>query len=276
MARLGSIKYQISNIINSHNGIGVSKKEQRANSGLKSLENGHNVSDKIHSYKSIENLRNDLTNLANFSKEKFEIKDISQISASNVRAWIESKQITYNTASNYLSELNKVAEHFSFSKEEMKALREDLKAKLTNKTPETRAYKQLEKITLRENSQVAFELQRDYGLRINAATNINIEKQLKDNTLIYREKGGKLSQKELNASLTSKIIKNAVNGKYEINKRTYLREIKKEIEKTGQKFNGSHGIRHAYAQKNIEEKKQSEVSHELGHSRTEILKVYLR
>jgi integrase len=276
MARLGSIKYQISNIINSHNGIGVSKKEQRANSGLKSLENGHNVSDKIHSYKSIENLRNDLTNLANFSKENFGIKDITQISASNVRAWIESKQITYNTASNYLSELNKVAEHFSFSKEEMKALREDLKAKLTNKTPETRAYKQLEKITLRENSQVAFELQRDYGLRINAATNINIEKQLKDNTLIYREKGGKLSQKELNASLTSKIIKNAVNGKYEINKRTYSREIKKEIEKTGQKFNGSHGIRHAYAQKNIEEKKQSEVSHELGHSRTEILKVYLR
>ena len=276
MARLGSIKYQISNIINSHNGIGVSKKEQRANSGLKSLENGHNVSDKIHSYISIENLRNDLTNLANFSKENFGIKDITQISASNVRAWIESKQITYNTASNYLSELNKVAEHFSFSKEEMKALREDLKAKLTNKTPETRAYKQLEKITLRENSQVAFELQRDYGLRINAATNINIEKQLKDNTLIYREKGGKLSQKELNASLTSKIIKNAVNGKYEINKRTYSREIKKEIEKTGQKFNGSHGIRHAYAQKNIEEKKQSEVSHELGHSRTEILKVYLR
>ena len=276
MARLGSIKYQISNIINSHNGIGVSKKEQRANSGLKSLENGHNVSDKIHSYKSIENLRNDLTNLANFSKENFGIKDITQISASNVRALIESKQITYNTASNYLSELNKVAEHFSFSKEEMKALREDLKAKLTNKTPETRAYKQLEKITLRENSQVAFELQRDYGLRINAATNINIEKQLKDNTLIYREKGGKLSQKELNASLTSKIIKNAVNGKYEINKRTYSREIKKEIEKTGQKFNGSHGIRHAYAQKNIEEKKQSEVSHELGHSRTEILKVYLR
>ena len=276
MARLGSIKYQISNIINSHNGIGVSKKEQRANSGLKSLENGHNVSDKIHSYKSIENLRNDLTNLANFSKENFGIKDITQISASNVRAWIESKQITYNTASNYLSELNKVAEHFSFSKEEMKALREDLKAKLTNKTPETRAYKQLEKITLRENSQVAFELQRDYGLRINAATNINIEKQLKDNTLIYREKGGKLGKKELNASLTSKIIKNAVNGKYEINKRTYSREIKKEIEKTGQKFNGSHGIRHAYAQKNIEEKKQSEVSHELGHSRTEILKVYLR
>ena len=276
MARLGSIKYQISNIINSHNGIGVSKKEQRANSGLKSLENGHNVSDKIHSYKSIENLRNDLTNLANFSKENFGIKDITQISASNVRAWIESKQITYNTASNYLSELNKVAEHFSFSKEEMKALREDLKAKLTNKTPETRAYKQLEKITLRENSQVAFELQRDYGLRINAATNINIEKQLKDNTLIYREKGGKLSQKELNPTLAQKIKENAVDGKYEVNKRTYARDFQKQIEKSGQKYNGTHGIRHSYAQKMLETHSKAEVSQEMGHSRPEITDTYLR
>ena len=276
MARLGSIKYQISNIINSHNGIGVSKKEQRANSGLKSLENGHNVSDKIHSYKSIENLRNDLTNLANFSKENFGIKDITQISASNVRAWIESKQITYNTASNYLSELNKVAEHFSFSKEEMKALREDLKAKLTNKTPETRAYKQLEKITLRENSQVAFELQRDYGLRINAATNINIEKQLKDNTLIYREKGGKLSQKELSPNLAQKIRENAVEGKYEINKRTYSRDFQKQIEKSGQKYNGTHGIRHTYAQKMLENHTKAEVSQELGHAREEITDTYLR
>ena len=276
MARLGSIKYQISNIINSHNGIGVSKKEQRANSGLKSLENGHNVSDKIHSYKSIENLRNDLTNLANFSKENFGIKDITQISASNVRAWIESKQITYNTASNYLSELNKVAEHFSFSKEEMKALREDLKAKLTNKTPETRAYKQLEKITLRENSQVAFELQRDYGLRINAATNINIEKQLKDNTLIYREKGGKLSRKELSPNLAQKLRENAVEGKYEVNKRTYSRDLQKKIEESGQKYNGTHGIRHTYAQKRLETNSKAEVSQEMGHSRPEITDTYLR
>lgn len=276
MARLGSIKYQISNIINSHNGIGVSKKEQRANSGLKSLENGHNVSDKIHSYKSIENLRNDLTNLANFSKENFGIKDITQISASNVRAWIESKQITYNTASNYLSELNKVAEHFSFSKEEMKALREDLKAKLTNKTPETRAYKQLEKITLRENSQVAFELQRDYGLRINAATNINIEKQLKDNTLIYREKGGKLGKKELNPTLAQKLRENSVEGKYEINKRTYSRYLQKKIEESGQKYNGTHGIRHSYAQKMLETNSKAEVSQKMGHSRSEITDTYLR
>mgnify|MGYP001017729385 CR=1 FL=1 len=276
MARLGSVKYQVSQILQKVNGIGTSKKENREQSGVKSLESGHKVSDKVHSFKSLENLRNDLTNLANFSKENFGIKDITQISASNVRAWIESKQITYNTASNYLSELNKVAEHFSFSKEEMKALREDLKAKLTNKTPETRAYKQLEKITLRENSQVAFELQRDYGLRINAATNINIEKQLKDNTLIYREKGGKLSHKELSPNLAQKLKENALEGKYEINKRTYARDFQKQIEKSGQKYNGTHGIRHSYAQKMLETNSKAEVSQEMGHSRPEITDTYLR
>ena len=276
MARLGSIKYQISNIINSHNGIGVSKKEQRANSGLKSLENGHNVSDKIHSYKSIENLRNDLTNLANFSKEKFEIKDISQISASNVRAWIESKQITYNTASNYLSELNKVAENFAFSREEIKDLRADLKKELPKAELETRAYKNLEKLELKEKHQAAFELQRDYGLRVNAATHINLEKQLQGNTLTYREKGGKLSQKELNPTLAQKLRENAVEGKYEINKRTYARDFQKQIEKSGQKYNGTHGIRHAYAQKMLETHSKAKVSQELGHTREEITDTYLR
>jgi len=276
MARLGSIKYQISNIINSHNGIGVSKKEQRANSGLKSLENGHNVSDKIHSYKSIENLRNDLTNLANFSKEKFEIKDISQISASNVRAWIESKQITYNTASNYLSELNKVAENFAFSREEIKDLRADLKKELPKAELETRAYKNLEKLELKEKHQAAFELQRDYGLRVNAATHINLEKQLQGNTLTYREKGGKLSQKELNPTLAQKLRENAVEGKYEINKRTYARDFQKQIEKIGQRYNGTHGIRHSYAQKMLETHSKAEVSQEMGHSREEITDTYLR
>ena len=277
MARLGSIKYQISNIINSHNGIGVSKKEQRANSGLKSLENGHNVSDKIHSYKSIENLRNDLTNLANFSKEKFEIKDISQISASNVRAWIESKQITYNTASNYLSELNKVAENFAFSREEIKDLRAELKGKLSNNELTSRAYAHLDRVVVRDKHEPAFILQKDYGLRINAATNINLEKQLKGNTLFYKEKGGKIGQKEIPPALVSKLKENAINGKYEVNKRTYSRELKKEIEtKTNQIFNGSHGIRHTYAQKMLETHSKAEVSQEMGHSREEITDTYLR
>ena len=276
MARLGSIKYQVSQILQNVNGIGTSKKETREQSGAKSLESGHKVSDKVHSYKSLENLRNDLTNLANYAKEEFKIKDIREINIDIVNAWIDSKNISYNTASNYMSELNKVSDHFNFTKEEIKELRADLKKELPKAELETRAYKNLEKIDLKDKNQVAFELQRDYGLRVNASTHIDLNKQLNGNTLTYREKGGKLGKKELNPTLAQKIKENAVDGKYEVNKRTYSRDLQKKIEESGQKYNGTHGIRHSYAQKMMETNSKAEVSYEMGHSRAEITDTYLR
>lgn len=276
MARLGSVKYQVSQIIQKVNGIGTSKKETREQSGVKSLESGHKVSDKVHSFKSLENLRNDLTNLATYAKSEFKISDIKAINIEIVSSWIESKNIAYSTASNYFSELNKVSDHFNFTKEEIKDLRADLKKELPKTELETRAYKNLEKMDLKEKHQPAFELQRDYGLRVNAATHINLDKQLHGNTLIYREKGGKLSQKELSPNLVQKIRENSVEGKYEINKRTYARDFQKQIEKIGQKYTGTHGIRHTYAQKMLETHSKAEVSKELGHTREEITDTYLR
>jgi integrase len=276
MARLGSIKYQVSQILQKVNAIGTSKKETREQSGVKSLESGHKVSDKVHSYKSLENMRNDLTNLANYAKAEFQIQDIKEINIDIVSSWIDSKNIGYNTASNYMSELNKVSDHFNFTKEEIKDLRADLKKELPKAELETRAYKNLEKIELKEKHQPAFELQRDYGLRVNASTHINLDKQLNGNTLTFREKGGKLSQKVLSPNLAQKIRENAVEGKYEVNKRTYARDFQKQIEKSGQKYNGTHGIRHTYAQKMLENHSKAEVSKELGHTREEITDTYLR
>ena len=276
MARLGSVKYQVSQILQKVNGIGTSKKENREQSGAKSLESGHKVSDKVHSYKSLENMRNDLTNLANYAKAEFQIKDIKEINIDIVKSWIDSKNISYNTASNYFSELNKVSDHFNFTREEIKELRADLKNDLPKTVLETRAYKNLEKIELNPKHQAAFELQRDHGLRVNASTHIDLNKQLHGNTLTYREKGGKLSQKELSPNLVQKLRENAVEGKYEINKRTYSRDFQKQIEKSGQKYNGTHGIRHTYAQKMLENHSKAEVSKELGHTREEITDTYLR
>lgn len=275
MARLGSVKYQVSQIMQKVNGIGTSKKDSRE-SGVKSLESGHKISDKVHSFKSMENLKNDLTNLAAYAKTEFKIQDIKEINIDIVSSWIESKNISYNTASNYMSELNKVSDHFNFTKEEIKDLRADLKKELPKGELETRAYRNLEKIELKNKHQVAFELQRDHGLRVNASTHINIDKQLNGNTLTYREKGGKLSRKELSTNLAQKLKENAVDGKYEVNKRTYSRDLQKKIEESGQKYNGSHGIRHSYAQKMLETNSKAEVSKEMGHSREEITDTYLR
>lgn len=276
MARLGSIKYQVSQILQKVNGIGTSKKETREQSGVKSLESGHKVSDKVHSFKSLENLRNDLTNLSNYAKTEFKIQDIREINIDIVKSWIDSKNISYKTASNYFSELNKVSDHFNFTREEIKELRADLKNDLPKTVLEKRAYKNLEKIELNPKHQAAFELQRDHGLRVNASTHIDLNKQLHGNTLTYREKGGKLSQKEINPNLAQKLKENASEGKYEINKRTYARDFQKQIEKSGQKYNGTHGIRHTYAQKMLETHSKAEVSQELGHTREEITDTYLR
>ena len=283
MARAGSINFQVANIIREHNGISKSKLERRNESGLKS-ENNQKVSDLFHSYKSLDNARNNLTNLAIFAKENHSIKDMSKIDINTVKDWINSKDIVYRTASNYLSELNKVSEHFSFDRNEIKELRLNLKNNVLkdNKTgtlaQQTRSYKNLDKIALKDsNSQLAFELQRDLGLRVKEATQINLERQLKDNILTITQKGGKLTQKEISPTLTSKLRENAVQGIYSINSRTYTRHLKEAIEKSGQKWSGTHGMRHSYAQSQLEAgKTKLEVSQEMGHNREEITDTYLR
>ena len=279
VARAGSINHQVAKIIKLHNGIGQSKLESRNESGLVA-ENGHKVSDKFHSYKSLDNARADLTNLGKFAWKELGIKDMSKIGVEDIKEWINSKEITYNTASNYLSEINKVHEHLGISKQEVKDLRAELKQhlqKTTDLEKKTRAYKHLDKVTLGDKSQIAFELQRDYGLRVKEATHININRQLHGNTLSYHQKGGKLSEIKLNPTLASKIRENSINGKYAVNYKTYSRHLKKAIEKTGQKYNGTHGIRHTYAQNQLEAgKSKQEVSESMGHIRTEITNTYLR
>ena len=279
MARAGSINHQVGNMIKAHNGIGLSKLECRNSStGQISAESGHRVSDKFHSYKSLDNARNDLKNLGNYAKDEHGIKDMSKITISVVADWIRDKDITYNTASNYLSEINKVSEHLSLTREEVRDLRAELKSELRTSVLESRAYSNLDNIQLSsERGQIAFELQRDYGLRMSAATHINIDKQLDGNMFRYQEKGGKWSEREISPGLASRIQESAVNGRFEISKDTYRDQLQKEIEKTGQEYNGTHGIRHTYAQERLEDgATKGEVAEELGHSREEITNVYLR
>jgi integrase len=281
MARAGSIVFQVSKIIKQHNGISESKREAKNKGNLLS-ENNQKVSDKFHSYKSLDNVRRDLMNLGKFAKEKHNIKDMNKIDIEVIKEWIYNKNTVYRTASNYLSELNKVSEHFSFNKQEIKELRVELKENLekTGKLHETtRAYKNLDKITLKsEKAQIAFLLQRDYGLRLKEAIHINLSRQLKDNTtLLAQGKGGKITEKHLDRDLVQKVKENAKNGIFEVKRDNYIKELKSEIEKTGQIFNGTHGIRHSFAQRKLEEGySKAEVSEMMGHNREEITDVYLR
>jgi integrase len=280
MARAGSIVFQVSKIIKQHNGIGKSKLESRNENNLLS-ENNQKISDKFHSYKSLDNARRDLINLGKFAKEKHNIKDMSKIDIEVIKEWIYNKNTVYRTASNYLSELGKVQEHFNFSKNDIKELRSELKENLERTgqiAQETRAYSNLDKVVLKsEKAQIAFLLQRDYGLRLKEATHVNLNKQLENNILFVQGKGGKILEKELTKDLVQKIQENAKNGIFEVKKDTYTKELKEAIEKVGEKYNGTHGIRHSFAQKKLEEGySKQEVSEMMGHNREEITHTYLR
>ena len=272
-----SIGKQARDIINKHHGIGTSKKESRENSGIISLESGHKVSDRIHSYGSMKKAYNELRNLGKYAKEFHNIKNLNEITIQIIKEWIDSKNIISKTASNYLSNLNKTYESMNYTREEIQELRAELHKKLPKGKLTSRNYKHLEKIQMPPRSQPAFELQRDYGLRESAATDINIAKQLHGNILTYQEKGVNWSEKEINPALVAKIRENAVDGKCKINNRTYERDLKKEIEKSKQKYNGTHGIRHTYAQEQLEAgATKQEVSESMGHVRERITDTYLR
>lgn len=279
MARVGSINHQVGLIIKAHNGIRQSKLERRNESGLLA-ENNHKVSNLIHSYKSLDDTRKNLKNLGNYAKSELGIKDMSKIGINGIREWINSKDIAYRSASNYLSEINTVHEHLGVTKEEVKELRAELKQKLP-KTRElvkqTRFYKHLDKVHLDEKPQIAFELQRDYGLRVKEATHINLQRQLNGDVLSCKQGIGRLREIELTPTLASKIRENAVNGKYEVNYKTYGRKLKKAIEKTGQKYNGTHGIRHSFVINKLESgATKAEVAKLLGNITEESINEYLR
>ncbi|MEA2011882.1 MAG: hypothetical protein U9O87_02175 [Verrucomicrobiota bacterium] len=277
MARFPSIGKQVNDILQRHNGIRESKKEARENSGIKSVESGQKVSNEFHSYKSLDNARADLTNLGKFAKSEHGIKDMSQINAEIVKDWINKKDISYNTASNYLSEINKVHEQLNITREEVKEARSQFKETLSKPQLETRAYRNLERVVVAERSKPAFELQRDYGLRAGAATHINIEKQIKGNTLSFQEKGGKWSTRELKPDLVKEIQQKSKDGIYAINSKTYSRDLKVAIERVGNKYNGTHGLRHTYVHNRAEQgASPQEISQELGHNREDVVTVYQR
>lgn len=290
MARAQAIGYQVQKIILEINGIGESKLESRNSSGIRSIESGHKISDKVHSIKSITNLRRELTDLGKYAKHELGIKNIAGIDQEAIRSWIESKNIGYRTASNYLSNLNKVENYLNITREQIKEIREKISPSLSRPKFETRAYRNLDRLQVPQRAEPAFRLQRDYGLRPGAAVSCKIIDKpvnkhkpdfkgthLKGNTLHYKEKGGKMAQKTISNELRAVIQKNAQNGVYSINYKTYSRDLEKALANDGQEFNGAHGIRHTYAQDQLENgKTKQEVSEQMGHTREEITNTYLR
>lgn len=292
---INNIERTVSQIIHNHNSIGISKSDSAKNSEIIGAH-GQKTSENLHSIKYMLNSRNELTNLAIFAKEYYNLK-IHQINIKTIKTWLQSKDISKDTASTYIAEIARFSNEFkNLSREAIINIRgEQFYKDLRVAEQEPRAYNvnKIDINLMKDTIQISYELQRDYGLRISEATSILIRNdtlQIKNiytkadvglypnqNMLIYSGKSGKIGEKELTPTLTSKIVENASQGKFEINNRTYARHLEKAIKKSGQEYNGTHGLRHSYAQNQLRAgAPKADVSKEMNHEREDIINTYLR
>jgi hypothetical protein len=134
--------------------------------------------------------------------------------------------------------------------------------------------------------QLVATMQLEYGLRIADATKLDAGKIEGNILTVENSKNGQDLKVELRPETIEKINELAdPDGKISIKQSVYRSELKEACESTGQKWNGTHGLRHNYAQDRMdtltnEGKSWTEalyiVSEEMGHHRVDITLTYLR
>ena len=304
----GSINYQAQIAFNQINGIESSKKKSREVSGIKG-ENGHKVSDKIHSLKSKDQFIRITKDFLNHQKTYFNMQpDLHNLSSEHLYSYISSKiekGLKYKSISTYISQLHKLSiainkiedkstqkvkdsREANYNLNDIRNIRIVAKNEAISNQHVNRAYINSNAIRahLSGKELLSFKLQKDYGLRVAAATKININQFKVNNRFTFKNKGGKPQTVKLDKNLYNE-LKNSVikNNGYQISYNFYLEKLKKAVHKTGQKYYGTHGLRYAFAQSKFNQyqkdglnsiQAQLKVSNELGHNRPDITKHYLK
>ena len=290
-AKRASANSIINRVLSNANGIGVSKATQRAESGLKG-QNGHNITDKAHSIKEIQNLRSVTTQYVNFVKENYSGKIADNINSNTVKDFIHLKAQTVqpSTLNTYISTLAKMSDNLikdnigSTSREEITNIRNEVD---TFKNHIDRSYADPISI-INEMKDTPYslsaELQLEAGLRASDSLDSGKWSINQDNSLtIHGSKGGLDYQTApLNNDLLNRVREAQEDG-YKANYSEYREAFKEAVSNTNQDYNGTHGLRYNFAQDRIEELKDNgkteeeareQTSLELGHSRLEITEHY--
>ncbi len=298
----GNINYQVNLLWDKVDGINTSKAANRKNSSITG-QNGHKVSDSVHSYNSKDEFINRAKELATFAKDNFNINDMQAITNEVIISYVQEKidkGLKYRSISTYISQLEKIqvglskfmkkrVEHFQlFNRDTLKKVREMAKEHALVSKHKNRAFSNPDiiKSELKDNMKVSFELQLNYGLRVNEATYIK-QSQLKDDVLTIQGKGGYIREIELKKDLANRLRKELKknDGKIEIPYSTYRKYLKLSAAESNQTYNGTHGLRFNYVQQEYFNKINQfkthiealkEVSYNIGHHREEITEHYRR
>lgn len=297
----GSVVNQVNQLWHVVDGIGEKKKESRKTSVYKG-HNGHNVSEKVHAFRSKDEFIRLAKEVAIYAREYFGIKDLQALNNTVIESYIDSKiedGLMRDSISNYISILAKMQVGLSkmeqkidkhkelFTQKNLKEARVIVDKRAIKSAHVNRAYinPQAFKSDMTGKSAIGYQLQLEHGLRINEAILIRPSQLLENNTIRVQGKGGYLREVKLVPAFF-KQIKDEIraNGFYKQDYQIYLEELKKAAIKHKEKWTGTHGLRYNYAQRKMEEymmlmtykEALAKVSFELGHHRNSITKHYLK
>ena len=304
----GSIDNQSRQIFKLIDGTHTSKFKARNKSEISYLESSKKISPFIHSFKYKNDVLNTIKDLGNFARRYHDIKDMQQITDKIIIHFFHAKienECTYDTISNYISHIRKALISLSkmkkntekhnklFTEESLIISRKFAKTLAIKNEKINRAYKNPEKIIslLPKTYSLIAKLQLYYGLRVLEASKIKLSQlDYKKNEFTFQGKGGYTLTKHLDNYIFNaldKSIKESVKNNQDgflIKYDDYVKELKKAVEICSEIWNGSHGFRYCFAQKEFQiyidsgmnkDEAFSKVSHNMGHHRSEITGTYI-
>ncbi len=266
----------------------------------------------IHSLGTRDNYIGKWQELGRFVKEEFSVRDLEKLTTEQIREFLAFKiemGVSYSHFSGYVAAIGKLenalntySQKFERGNEydfrtAIRELRQEAKAELP-RFEGTRNYDNPTAVIAaigNQNHQLAARIQLESGLRIAGATNINAD-QLKGlakdahtgksvGLIAYKGKGGKPGVAQVSPETYQRLTNHIrEQGQFTVSPDGYRNSLKVAAEKSGQTYNGSHGLRWNFAQERFKElqaagmgyeKALGSVSHEMGHNRIGITEHYL-
>lgn len=296
----GSVLNQVVTCLSSLNKFGSSKyeaKQELRSAGItKSADIASNTG--IYSSNTMKNYINAGVQAFQFIKDEYGIKDITKITSEMIQNYLayRAEQVDYKTLKIDMAGINKLEQAVnSYNncdvnfRSGVEAFRSEIKQNLeyTKNVNESRSLMNPNAVVQsisNESYKLVADMQLTYGFRVNEVANIDINKQVDNNTLTVQAKGGQLISKELSSEHLSKLQELSSNGIFNISKLEYGKELKNACSVNSERYTGSHALRHNYAQNQFEGYARSGMSYneclrataeDLGHHREDITHRYL-
>lgn len=308
----GSPIYQATQVLNIMTAFGQSKHQAKKAARAAGANNWHEIGQqlKLYSYNTANLYRSVWIEILRYGKEVFAVKDITKLSPAVVSGFLEAKiagGMRYASLNVYCAALEKLAVGLNQWAQEQKTVANydwtpEIQAakaearEVLDRSVGTRAYRdpmRLIKAISNPAYQTIAAAQYSIGARISELDHVRPEQFLGNMQFqIINGKGGKdrisefrhLNTYELYRQLVIKTI-NPNYDKFTFDRNQYRLALKEASNKTGQPYNGSHGLRWNYAQERFQAIQQTggtreealvQVAHAMGHNRGDITERYLK